>query len=71
MAQLAKGDAGANGDLHDLFIKTRAATHGAGAPWPCGPAASRAFAACAMLKMDMRDANIHRNRTHGDQRDGR
>jgi hypothetical protein len=31
-AQLAKGDAGVIGDLQDLFIKTRAATRGAGAP---------------------------------------
>jgi hypothetical protein len=31
-AQLAKGDAGAIGVLEDLFIKTRAATRGAGEP---------------------------------------
>jgi hypothetical protein len=31
-AQLAKGDAGAIGDLQDLFIKTREATREAGAP---------------------------------------
>ena len=31
-AELAKGDAAVVGDLQDLFIKTRAATQGAGAP---------------------------------------
>jgi hypothetical protein len=31
-AALAKGDAAVVGDLQDLFIKTRAATEGAGAP---------------------------------------
>jgi hypothetical protein len=31
-AELAKGDAAVIGDLQDLFIKTRAATQGAGAP---------------------------------------
>jgi hypothetical protein len=31
-AELAKGDAAVVGELQDLFIKTRAATQGAGAP---------------------------------------